>query len=216
MLVQGIRKGVHLPPLRNVGWTPDDNERKAIQHAPKLTTHHRQVNWASWSAADLVTHHRVLGSLWCLALHTSGAVKRLIVEDVEIIPYPDHVVEYLRRRNSQPEDQDNSGDEHDSVVWFWKPEPTKGQNHGGHGPLHQLRIPFFPDGDGKAVIIPAVKGGCIRIKQIKAEGETAKPAATVLDSFGNNEPSFLDDIGATAAFDIISVPFRFVIETFDI
>jgi methionyl-tRNA formyltransferase len=184
MLVQALRDGLHVPPLTSVGWEPDAKQLESLEHAPKLTKHDRQIRWETWSAAEFLTRQRVLGPLWSLARNRDGAVKRLILEGVEDVPYPPRMVGHLRSLEGSKEGGDEVVPPEDMgrVAWLWKPESKSGEQ----GATHQFEMPYFVDEDGEGVFVPAAAGGCLRVARVKAEGEKSKPAAGVFRGFGEN------------------------------
>lgn len=84
MLVQGLRDGVHIPPLRDVGWKATDLTNKELTHAPKVTKADSEVDWISWTTAEQFQRRmRVLGSVWTIAVNDKGDSKRLIFTAVQ-------------------------------------------------------------------------------------------------------------------------------------
>ena len=72
LLVQGLRDGVHLPPLHDVGWAPSGAAKGTLklQHAPKITPEDRHIIWDKWTAEEILRRQRVLGDgLWDLLRH---------------------------------------------------------------------------------------------------------------------------------------------------
>ena len=65
MLVESIRKGIFVPPLRDVGWC--ESERgSGIRTAPKITTGDRRIQWQSWAADEILLRNRILGPLFSI------------------------------------------------------------------------------------------------------------------------------------------------------
>jgi methionyl-tRNA formyltransferase len=62
MLVKGIEEKLFVPPLRDVceALPPPVHQ----SHAPKITPSDREINWANWSASEILLRDRVLGRLW--------------------------------------------------------------------------------------------------------------------------------------------------------
>lgn len=77
LLVRGIEEGVFVPPLRDVsgetGTAADSSNRPESVHAPKISPADREINWASWTADEILLRDRALGgrlwdgSLWARA-----------------------------------------------------------------------------------------------------------------------------------------------------
>ncbi|KAH8905612.1 Formyltransferase, partial [Coniochaeta sp. PMI_546] len=94
MLVEGLRAGVHVPPRRDVGWVPSDEERRAITHAPKITKRDSEVRWDGWSPEIAARRARVLGdALWSRAVARDGRTKRVILHGVEEVPLSERPAE---------------------------------------------------------------------------------------------------------------------------
>nr|XP_036585111.1 formyl transferase [Colletotrichum truncatum]KAF6794879.1 formyl transferase [Colletotrichum truncatum] len=191
MLVDGLRRGLHVPPLEDVGWKPQGEEEDNLCHAPKVTKHDRQVNWSKWSADDIVLRQRVLGPMWCEAMHHGDQkVLRLIFEDVQVVERPDRVKEWLKRFQQRKngslaaENVPEADLEVKSVTWLWKPEGPGGKDPESWG---RIKLPYFEEEDGQGILIPAMKGGCLRVPIIKVEGSKGKPAAKAIVGFGKIE-----------------------------
>jgi hypothetical protein len=233
MLVAALRKGLHVPPTEDVGWRRNAKDLQPPRDAPKLTTRDRQVEWAApgWSASAFQLHDRVLGRLWSRALHSSGAVKRVILEGVEEIEAPEEAAVFLRRVQKRLDTRAKAGSDTspgtplpagetsrearetwegaefeagevgppqvNMVTWLQEVDPSPAL------PSHQtnwreFRMPYFLDGD--AIIIPAVGGGCVRIANIKIEGEKSKAAATGIEALRDRRQDHeqgLEDFVAT-------------------
>ncbi|KAL8825876.1 MAG: hypothetical protein Q9191_004145 [Dirinaria sp. TL-2023a] len=67
LLVEGIKQGNHVPPLKEVGWCKNEKDSQRTRCAPKIQPSDRHIDWASWTAADIMRRHRVLGPLWNFA-----------------------------------------------------------------------------------------------------------------------------------------------------
>ncbi|KZF25628.1 methionyl-tRNA formyltransferase family protein [Xylona heveae TC161] len=96
MLVQGIRDRVFVPPIEEAGWNHSGAEGGPFKMAPKITPADRHIDWASWSAKEIMRRAHVIGPLWSKAAILSGnntTWKRLIFEDIrecsELEPRPE-------------------------------------------------------------------------------------------------------------------------------
>ncbi|KAJ5678686.1 hypothetical protein N7462_006930 [Penicillium macrosclerotiorum] len=95
LLVDGIKNGLFVPPLRDAGWSSHESENPLI-HAAKIKPEDRHVDWANWTLMDFNRCNRVLGSLWSKALvstnHADGnpsfQQKRVILTDIEEVDPP--------------------------------------------------------------------------------------------------------------------------------
>ncbi|KAL1879891.1 hypothetical protein VTK73DRAFT_6703 [Phialemonium thermophilum] len=196
---------------------PDSSRR--YRTAPKITTADRQAEWTgprACSAANMAVRARVLGPLWSRALRRDGEERRLILEGVEDVPsdeWPEEVVLFLRTTSEvAKKQQDQHGSTSDSsvkgkventhaggakaagmevqtVTWI---QDVQAEKHGTSeaSPMRrrvQVTIPFFSQGDH--IFIPLARGGCIRVRDIKVEGEKSKAAAKAIEPFSTNLPS---------------------------
>ncbi|KAL4881461.1 formyl transferase [Aspergillus karnatakaensis] len=90
ILVEGIRKGLFVAPLKDVGWYSPKQHEDLI-HAAKIKPEDRHIDWASWTGADISRRHRVLGPLWSRSLvisESSGPIptfqqRRVILTNFE-------------------------------------------------------------------------------------------------------------------------------------
>ncbi|KAL9606071.1 MAG: hypothetical protein Q9179_000751 [Wetmoreana sp. 5 TL-2023] len=64
MLVQGIKNGLFIPPVQEVGWYTGDEGALKFTYASKIGPKDRHINWASWSASDILRRQRIIGPLW--------------------------------------------------------------------------------------------------------------------------------------------------------
>lgn len=89
ILVEGIRKGLFVPPVEDAGWySPDHNE---LIQAAKIKPKDRHIDWANWTWTDISRRHRVLGPLWSKSLvfgEPTGNIptfqqRRVILSDFE-------------------------------------------------------------------------------------------------------------------------------------
>ncbi|KAG2418464.1 hypothetical protein HFD88_001565 [Aspergillus terreus] len=71
ILLEGIRKGLFVPPVENAGWHSSDTKGSLI-HATKITPEDRHVDWANWSWIEISRRNRVIGPLWSRALVANG------------------------------------------------------------------------------------------------------------------------------------------------
>lgn len=62
MLVDVLESGAFIPPLKEAGWY--EKSGGPMDHAEKITPAHRFINFATDTAQDILTRHRVLGNLW--------------------------------------------------------------------------------------------------------------------------------------------------------
>ncbi|KAK2025291.1 formyl transferase [Colletotrichum zoysiae] len=187
MLVDGLRKGLHVPPLKDVGWQPDEEGRKLLSHAPKVTNHDRQMNWPKWTADDVALRQRVLGPVWCSAYHHgSRKIMRLKFGDAEVVERPDRINQYYRRRSLRKkgelsaEDIPEEDQDVEMISWVWQPE---GKAHDRKSWVAH-RTPFFEHEDGESILVPSAGGSCLKLSTITVEGSRSRPAVAAVSGFG--------------------------------
>ncbi|KAG9237538.1 formyl transferase [Amylocarpus encephaloides] len=83
MLISGLRKRLFVPPFTDFGlYKP-----KEVRLASKITSEHRQIDWANWDTNKIVRHSKALGRLWSQC-YVEGRGKatayRTIFEDMAI------------------------------------------------------------------------------------------------------------------------------------
>ncbi|KAM0287210.1 hypothetical protein ACHAQH_000524 [Verticillium albo-atrum] len=172
MLVQGLRDGLHVPPLRSAGWTPSEQHLVGLRHAPKLTKQHKQILWREWAADDFIRHENVLGPLWS-ELQTRKGRKRVIFEGLEVASA------------SAGGAQETEGQTKTFFVFAPGIDGGPCGNDTSSGPV---KISYFEANDGSgSVLIPTAKGGLVRLASIKVEGDKSKPAARALAVHANVE-----------------------------
>ncbi|KAJ5894336.1 methionyl-tRNA formyltransferase [Penicillium taxi] len=96
ILIEGIKNGLFVPPVKEVGWNCTDS--KTLIHAGKIMPEDRHIDWMDWTMADLNRHHRVLGNLWTKTLAEikpgngdgveSFSQKRMFITDFEEVDIP--------------------------------------------------------------------------------------------------------------------------------
>ncbi|KAL2351432.1 formyl transferase [Cryomyces antarcticus] len=64
MLVQALRGRLFVPPLAGVRTCRAVEADTKLKHAPKVTPKDRQIDWATWTADEILLRHHVLGNLW--------------------------------------------------------------------------------------------------------------------------------------------------------
>ncbi|KAL9001146.1 MAG: hypothetical protein Q9169_000329 [Polycauliona sp. 2 TL-2023] len=84
MLVQSIRDGTFVPPIREVGWYNSARTSTDFTYASKIVPADRHLDWATWSADDILRRQRVIGPLWNTTEIDNGTkqkeLKRIIWE----------------------------------------------------------------------------------------------------------------------------------------
>ncbi|KAI1187384.1 formyl transferase [Nemania serpens] len=104
MLIDALRAGLHVPPLRERGWTTTTppttaSESLALLHAPKITKRDRLLTAAILRACDgetsdpnrgtrgvLARRQAAIGPLWFVSRDRQGRRKRVIIDALEEVP----------------------------------------------------------------------------------------------------------------------------------
>ena len=82
MLVAGIRHGIFVPPLEDVGWHRKGHATIQLRHAAKIAPEDRHIKWSRETSQELIRRNRVLGPLWSLCQDEQGQ-RRLILPYVK-------------------------------------------------------------------------------------------------------------------------------------
>ncbi|KAF2742480.1 methionyl-tRNA formyltransferase [Sporormia fimetaria CBS 119925] len=77
MLVSVLKAGAFVPPVKDAGWYGASGG--PVEHAEKISSSHRAVDFGTATADDILTRHRVLGDLWCLLPRTG---ERVILNEI--------------------------------------------------------------------------------------------------------------------------------------
>lgn len=87
MLIQSLKDGSFVPPIREVGWYNSALASREVTHASKIGSKDRHLDWTTWSADDILRRQRIIGPLWnmtnTIAIGKDGerkGVKRIIWE----------------------------------------------------------------------------------------------------------------------------------------
>jgi methionyl-tRNA formyltransferase len=170
MLVEALRRGLHVPPYQPVRENENDDSGKegeagcGLRHAPKITTADRQICWTEAGAGKVALQARVLGPLWSHLETEDGVEKRVILEDVEEVA--------VAGRSGEGEGEGGAR----YVTWLQKSDGS------GSAEVATLRYVVDGSGNGEAVLMRMVDGSWLRVGRIKVEGCTSKPARSVLES----------------------------------
>lgn len=90
MLVDGIKSGLFVPPVKDAGWRASEGQETLI-HAAKIKPKDRHIDWANWSWAEISRRNRILGPLWSKALVANRSAdgslsfqqKRVVFTEIE-------------------------------------------------------------------------------------------------------------------------------------
>ncbi|CAI4212271.1 unnamed protein product [Parascedosporium putredinis] len=158
LLLDGLRHGVHVPPLADVRQATTDTA-SVLRHAPKVTKEDKRVNLAEWTAEDAVTRLRVLGPLWMEVVGgKKGKLERVILQDGEVVA----------------EGRGEGSVEREVLLAQAAQEPrSEGRE--------TVAMRYREEGDG-AILLTFPRGGHLRVKQIVVGGKAAQEAAKALAS----------------------------------
>lgn len=70
MLVNGIRNGLFVPPVEDVGWRSSKGQ-DALIHAAKIKPEDRHIDWTNWTWAKINRRNQIIGPLWSRGLSAS-------------------------------------------------------------------------------------------------------------------------------------------------
>ncbi|EAL88547.2 methionyl-tRNA formyltransferase family protein, putative [Aspergillus fumigatus A1163] len=90
ILLDGIRKGLFVPPIEDAGWRASQGDEPLI-HAAKIKPEDRHIDWVNWTWKDISRRNRVLGPLWNKTLAVSDPTsgnplfrqRRVILSEME-------------------------------------------------------------------------------------------------------------------------------------
>ncbi|KAJ5123358.1 hypothetical protein N7448_009455 [Penicillium atrosanguineum] len=95
LLVDGIKDGLFVPPVKEVGWRTKETTEN-LTHASKIKPEDLHIDWANWTMLEINRRNRVLGPLWSKALVASNPSdgpltfqqKRVILTEIEEVEPP--------------------------------------------------------------------------------------------------------------------------------
>ncbi|KAL8943081.1 MAG: hypothetical protein Q9216_001281 [Gyalolechia sp. 2 TL-2023] len=64
MLVRAINDYCFVPPLQTRGWYKNTQSLSNLTYASKITSKDRHIDWATWTATDILKRQRIVGPLW--------------------------------------------------------------------------------------------------------------------------------------------------------
>ncbi|KAL8642631.1 MAG: hypothetical protein Q9228_000680 [Teloschistes exilis] len=67
LLVSSLRNGLFVAPVQETGWYRGDQSLTRFKKASKIGPEDRHIDWASWSADEILRRQRVIGPLWNFA-----------------------------------------------------------------------------------------------------------------------------------------------------
>lgn len=180
LLVKGLQDRVFVPPLLEQR-RKDYTMPAKLTHALKITPEDKKILWRGQDTRRAVPlQYRALGRLWSTFYLDPRTTKRLIFEDIEKVekpksfsgmkPQPIHAAD----EGSQPLAIKRSYFQtklEESSIYFVVPADDP----------KNIRPLFYLE-DGDAVIFAVPYGG-LRVERITVEGQEAKAASKVMQSF---------------------------------
>ncbi|KAK4158509.1 Methionyl-tRNA formyltransferase [Chaetomidium leptoderma] len=196
MLVETLRRGLHIPPHRScdekkASESPPPIRSLRLRHAPKIRPEDRQILWtassssssscsSSGAAARVALQARVLGPLWThlrLRRGEGGKKKRVILEDLSVVE---------EEEEFQPSSWGGAAANTGQRPPLSKEVGEKDGNTSGWETGEDVVLRYRVDeADSEAVLVQMADGSRLRVGRIKVEGSTFKPARRVLESLGS-------------------------------
>ncbi|KAK8045096.1 formyl transferase [Apiospora rasikravindrae] len=210
ILVQGLRDGVHVPPLEEQsGVAKSQDQGATVFHAPKIEPKdrdlHENFTFFNKEQADnrptngpflparlrqagpvdsIVLAQRVMGPLWFLAMEKrGGAIKRVIIDKAD----NDIVLKDLPADLLKDVPSSSGVSFEGTVILASETQPDK-----GYWSSSSLLWYLLEEGDDSIYLFdgPCSKEPirnrqlrCIRVTSLKVDGQAAKPAKQVLEHF---------------------------------
>ncbi|KAI2623804.1 formyl transferase [Xylaria nigripes] len=201
LLIQGLRKSLHVPPHEEQGWRPGPESLSRLTHAPKITTQDKKLTLSLLRTVDAEssiptpsaqTNHGTLrrrqdaiGPLWFHTRTKEGKAKRIIIQDLKEIPdlspaNRPSMLTTLTNTNTNT----NTEPQRTYKIPFLESEEEEVNDATTNLVLYDPigapeRVPGQPArGDSGEVYL-----GNYCISSLKVDGEKAKPAWSVLHQF---------------------------------
>ncbi|KAL8711325.1 MAG: hypothetical protein Q9220_004222 [cf. Caloplaca sp. 1 TL-2023] len=73
MLIQVIDESLFVPPIAEVGWCRDTETPSRFKRALKIGSEDRHLDWAQWTAQDILRRQQIIGPLWNITDASSKA-----------------------------------------------------------------------------------------------------------------------------------------------
>ncbi len=109
MLVETLRKKLHVPPYEDVGWYGKQALDAEIAHAPKISAEDRHIRWNDWGAETILRRNRVLENLWDDSIYSryvdsaEQGTKRIIFHGWEEVEFStDELLELSKVEKLEP------------------------------------------------------------------------------------------------------------------
>lgn len=175
MLVQGLQDRLFVPPLIDVGLSSLEDDSKSPtgsrkNHAAKITSEDRCINFLEWGGDRIYRHYRALGRLWADIWMDARTTKRLIFEDISLVDRGTITgVEHLKDGHPRPSVGEREKDLH-FAPQFIITSKTADAWH-----------PIFYDVNGTAIVLQT-NNGAVRVGSITIEGQSKKTASKALRS----------------------------------
>ncbi|KAH8596320.1 formyl transferase [Bisporella sp. PMI_857] len=181
LLIKGIRERLYLPSTPELNFQKPNDEN--LIHATKITSADRQIEWRD-SILKIERYNRAIGRLWSDVHVDAQTVKRLILEDMEIVDEPETLRGWHNhwKFNSGGRITQECLAEHPDVRFMVLADPSR-----QIGDLDPKNVAFYVK-DGSAVMFwGGRKNKCIRVREITVSGKGKAAAATVMDGIKDRE-----------------------------
>lgn len=155
MLVQGLRKGVHVPPYTNAGWMAGQLKGEELVHAPKVSKGESQINWPEWDSTDVARFLNIFSTVWTHARNDKGKFKRVLFLDAESVS-----------------EHDVTGKSEEIVFWLER-------GNEGHDVERNVRV----DDEHDAFYIQTAGESWVRVRNVKVDGKTTQTARVGMREF---------------------------------
>ncbi|KAI1737083.1 formyl transferase [Xylaria scruposa] len=187
MLVDGLRAGLHVPPLEDKGWKPDETEAATLAHAPKITKTDRRLTSSLLRTCEresgmLARRQDAIGPLWFEARDRQGRKKRVIIEALE-----DHLPAVGDNNRPSiilaetPSTPPPPPPHRQYLIPLEEEEETQQQTD-TNTQIHKYLVFWHDHARGKEHDDTLCLGDC-RVLSLKVEGDRAKPARLALQNF---------------------------------
>lgn len=160
MLVQGLRDGLHVPPLVDVCWKAaalEQEGRTKLIHASKVDKAAARIAWDAWGAEEWMKRLRVLGTVWTNAIvgagKHKGRTRRVLFMDAEALA-------------------DGGEVQGDALKTVFAAEDQK-----------KLTVEVIAENGSRSCLLKLPTGEWIRVRRVKVEGSPEQDAAVALKPF---------------------------------
>lgn len=204
MLVESLRKGLHVPPYVSAAKPPSDGLE--MVEAKKLTPLHRELFRPlglekEWVGVRTARRIEILGGrAWSHALKPGGERTRLTFQGVETVPrveWPVGLTRYMDAVEAGVSPSATAGElAEDTRVVVWDTPPSDASSDPAGA---RVVTPYYqdpnPENEGSVIVpVDTRRGDVVRIRSIIVEGKRARPADAVLRDYSRSWEQVQKDI----------------------